>query len=251
MIEVKIVREQLLSAVSSSWATTSACAPLHSSGSPPHLILASTSPRRAQLVGACGVPFTVLPPHVDEPAPTAEDETQPAHYVERLAEAKAAACDVSQLMAKGQSLPPTAPTGIIVIAADTVVWHDGRILNKPRDGVEAQEMLRRLRGQTHQVFTGVCVRCDGSALPYQIEHEVTGVTFRDVSDAWVDCYVATGEPMDKAGAYAAQGLGALIMERIDGDFYNVVGLPLGRLGKMLSRVGAPIEMWWREAEAKA
>lgn len=137
---------------------------------------------------------------------------------------------------------------MIVIAADTIVWHEGRILNKPRDVAEAKAMLRRLRGQTHQVFTGVCVRCDGHDPACQVEHEVTNVTFREVEDAWIDCYVATGEPMDKAGAYAAQGLGALIIERIEGDFFNVVGLPLGRLGRMLWQIGAPLEMWWHEAD---
>ena len=187
----------------------------------------------------------MVPPCVDEPAPTPEDEANPAHYVERLAAAKAAACGLSQL----QNLPSVAPTGIIVIAADTIVWHEGRILNKPRDVAEAKDMLRRLRGQTHQVFTGVCVRCDGHDHVYRVEHEVTNVTFREVSDAWIDCYVATGEPMDKAGAYAAQGLGALIIERIDGDFFNVVGLPLGRLGRLLSAVGAPLEMWWGKGES--
>lgn len=193
------------------------------------------------------MPFTVIPPRVDEPAPTSEDEQQPALYVERLAEAKAAACDVSQLALNSENLPASASTGIIVIAADTIVWHQGRILNKPRDRAEAGQMLRRLRGQTHQVFTGVCVRYDGNARPYRVEHEVTQVTFREVSDAWIDCYVATGEPMDKAGAYAAQGLGALIIERIEGDFFNVVGLPLGRLGRLLNEVGAPLEMWWPDA----
>lgn len=190
------------------------------------------------------MPFTVVPPHVDEPAPTPEDEAHPAHYVERLAAIKAAACDLSQL----QNLPSVAATGIIVIAADTIVWHEGRILNKPRDVAEAKAMLRRLRGQTHQVFTGVCVRCDGHDPACQVEHEVTNVTFREVEDAWIDSYVATGEPMDKAGAYAAQGLGALIIERIEGDFFNVVGLPLGRLGRMLRQIGAPLEMWWHEAD---
>ncbi len=202
-----------------------------------HLILASTSPRRAQLLRSAGLPFTLASVSFEEPAPTAEDERAPACYVERLAQAKAATCDLTTVGVG----PLPAPAGAIVLTADTIVWHEGRILNKPRDEAEACTMLRTLRGQTHQVLTGVCLRIGDD---YRVEHEVTQVKFFHMTDQWIDRYVATGEPMDKAGAYAAQGLGAFIIERVEGDFTNVVGLPLGRLGRMLEAIGAPSEMWW-------
>lgn len=210
-----------------------------------HLILASTSPRRAQLLRSVGLPFTLAPVDYEEPAPDAEDARQPARYVERLARAKAAACDLSAL--QGAQFTPHAT--LIVLTADTIVWHEGRILNKPRDANEACEMLKALRGQTHQVFTGVCLRIHNkenkeSGDDYRIEHDVTTVKFFHMDAHWIERYVATGEPMDKAGAYAAQGLGAFIIERVEGDFSNVVGLPLGRLGQMLAAIGTPGEMWW-------
>ena len=102
-------------------------------------------------------------------------------------------------------------------------------------------MLMRLRGRSHQVFTGICVR---QANAYSINHEVTTVHFNNVSDNWIARYVMTDEPMDKAGAYAAQGKGALLVSRIEGDFWNVVGLPLATLGRMLEALGAPVESWW-------
>ena len=128
------------------------------------------------------------------------------------------------------------------------MWHNGTILNKPNDENEAVQMLKTLRGEWHQVFTGICLKElleDGSATEL-VEHEMTKVLFTDVSDQWIHQYAATGEPLDKAGAYAAQGRGAAIVQRIEGDFWNVVGLPLARLARMLSDIGAPLESWWRE-----
>jgi len=240
------VREQTLSDIIPSQATTSLplCGIAQSSASQPLLILASTSPRRSQLLSSIGLPFRVVPPLVEEPDPTPEDNQYPARYVERLARAKAEACDIGPIAAATSA--QGSISGIIVLAADTVVWHEGQILNKPRDAGEARAMLQSLRGHTHRVLTGVCVRYGAGGQEYQVTHEVTRVTFYDVSDAWIDCYVATGEPMDKAGAYAAQGLGALIIERIEGDFFNVVGLPLGLLGRVLRQIGAPIETWWEK-----
>lgn len=197
------------------------------------LFLASASPRRAQLLQTLGVPFTLAAVAFDEPPPNADDHAAPALYVERLAHAKAAHCDVEA--------PVSNPTDALILAADTIVWHDGQVLGKPRDEEHAREVLRCLRGQRHQVFTGICLR---RGAEYHVAHQATTVQFTHVSDDWITRYVATGEPMDKAGAYAAQGRGALLIERIEGDFWNVVGLPLATLGRLLETVGAPIEMWW-------
>lgn len=176
-----------------------------------------------------GIPFTVRPIAAEEPLPQADDQARPGAFVEKLAQWKAAAC-------------AAAPTEGIVLAADTIVWHRGEILNKPRDEAEAVTMLRRLRGEAHRVFTGLCLRIGDT---FHTEHEVTTVRFGHVSDHWIDLYVATGEPADKAGAYAAQGQGTFIVAGIEGDFYNVVGLPLSRLGRMLEKRGIPVENWWR------
>jgi len=206
------------------------------------LILASASPRRAQLLRTIGVAFTVMPSEAPEPEPAASDHARPAEFVERLALAKARA---SPAMAGGTVVGGTTADAL-VLAADTIVWCDGLILNKPQDAPHAVEMLRMLRGRTHTVFTGLCLcRADAAGGNFsRVEHEATRVTFGRLSDRWIDAYVATGEPMDKAGGYAAQGRGALLIERIEGDYWNVVGLPLARLGRMLEEAGAPVESWW-------
>lgn len=214
--------------------------------------LASASPRRSQLLQNIGLPFLVLPNTFEEPEPSAADEANPAVYVETLARSKAAACATQSIVGdvgddlEGALAPrPEMRIRHLVITADTIVWHDGHILNKPRDEENARQMLSRLRGQTHQVFTGICLRLLATPSKYFVAHEATTVRFRDVSDAWVEAYVATGEPMDKAGAYAAQGMGATLIEAIDGDYFNVVGLPLCRLAQMLEQLGAPIESFWK------
>jgi septum formation protein len=204
-----------------------------------HLLLASASPRRAQLLQAIGLPFTLVPTDIAEPDPSAEEERQPAHYVERLARMKAAACDVDAALGV---LSTGGEPHAIVLAADTTVWHDGHILNKPSDAEHAIEMLTFLRGKTHHVYTGVCLRVGEE---YLVEHETTAVHFAPLGDEWIRSYVATGEPLDKAGAYGAQGVGALLVDRIEGDYWNVVGLPLARLSRMLERIGHPVEAWWR------
>ena len=122
----------------------------------------------------------------------------------------------------------------VVIAADTIVWHEGRVYGKPHSEAEAADMLRALSGDTHEVYTGVCV--------IRGEREVTAaerslVRFRELTDAEIAAYIASGEPMDKAGAYGAQGLASLFVEGIEGDFFNVMGLPLCRLGLMLKEQG--------------
>jgi septum formation protein len=201
------------------------------------LVLASASPRRSQLLETIGVPFVTAPLEQAEPEPDAIDQSNPQQFVERLALHKAMHCPL-----------PDLPKPLIILAADTVVWHNGNILNKPRDENEAVRMLQTLRGDWHQVFTGVCLKVlseDGSAAEL-VQHETTKVQFADVSDQWIEQYVATGEPMDKAGAYAAQGRGAALVQRIEGDFWNVVGLPLALLARMLGDIGAPLESWWKE-----
>ena len=190
-----------------------------------HIILASASPRRSQLLRDLGVPFSVSPSNVHEPPPTEEDAALPGTYVEKLAHLKA------------QSDENEA----IVIAADTVVVLENEILGKPADIEAARAMLQRLRGQTHEVFTGVCVREGRREI---LIHETTRVTFGQFSDDFIEAYIATGEPMDKAGAYAAQGRGALLIERIEGDYFNVVGLPLFALARVLAQFDVEVAEFW-------
>ncbi len=184
------------------------------------LILASQSPRRRELLEQIGLrDFLIHPARGDETAPAG---LSPAELVEYLSRQKAA--EVA-----------AACPGTVVIAADTVVAAGGAVLGKPRTPGEAAEMLAALSGRTHTVYTGVTVRRDGEAVT---EHEATAVRFRPLSRAEIAAYVATGEPMDKAGAYGIQGRGALLVEGIEGDYFNVVGLPLCRLALILARFGA-------------
>ncbi len=176
----------------------------------PRVILASQSPRRRELLTLIGIPHDVSPADVDE---SVQAEEAPLPHCERLARAKAEALAV---------VHPDA----VIIGSDTIVVIDGDILGKPRDTLEAVAMLRRLRGRTHTVFTAVAVCYRGRTLSGV---ESVSVTFRDMDDARVAAYVATGEPMDKAGAYGIQGFGATNIERIDGDYFAVMGLPLGRM----------------------
>lgn len=201
-------------------------------------MLASASPRRAFLLETLGVPFVTAAVLEAEPTPQDEDQSHPQLFVERLARHKAERCPV----------PEDLPKPFAVLAADTVVWHQGCILNKPQDAAEAARMLKTLRGEWHQVFTGICVKVLSEDSPPVVctEHEMTRVQFAMVSDRWIEQYVATGEPLDKAGAYAAQGRGAALVQRIEGDYWNVVGLPLARLSRMLDALGAPLETWWDE-----
>lgn len=184
------------------------------------IILASQSPRRRELLGQMGISDFIVRPAQGEELP--HPELTPAQLVEELSRQKA------------QEVSATAAPGDVVIAADTVVAIDGRVLGKPRTAEQAEEMLSALSGRTHAVYTGVTLWKDGEVLT---EHEETQVTFRPLAAREIRAYVATGEPMDKAGAYGIQGRGALLVERIAGDYCNVVGLPLGRLGRMLSALG--------------
>lgn len=184
----------------------------------PKVVLASASPRRRELLTLVGIDHVVVPSHVDE---TMRPGEEPAAHASRLAVEKAAA------VAGGH---PDA----VVIGADTVVVLDGRVLGKPPTPAAAREMLRALNGRTHKVITAVAVSYAGRA---RDGAEEVAVTFRRLGDEEVDAYVATREGMDKAGAYGIQGFGATIVERIDGDFFAVMGLPLVRLIGLLREVG--------------
>jgi len=184
------------------------------------LVLASGSPRRRQLLDMLGVEHRVVPPDVDEARRGSE---APADYVVRLARDKA------RLIAARE---PQA----LVLAADTTVVLGSDLFGKPETAGEAVEMLRRLSGRTHQVYTGVALAGGGRE---EAALDVSDVTFRPLTDAAIADYVATGEPMDKAGAYAIQGRGAALIEGIRGDFFGVMGLPLRLVLELLERFGRP------------
>ncbi|MDR2670364.1 MAG: Maf family protein [Oscillospiraceae bacterium] len=187
------------------------------------IILASASPRRRMLLAQAGLAdFLTCEPLCDETAP---EGAAPEETVRRLSQAKAGA------------VAHRYGADDVVIAADTLVCLDGRLLGKPRDGAEAAEMLARLSGRAHEVYTGVTVRRGAHV---RTACERTEVVFRPLTAAEIAAYVASGEPMDKAGAYGIQGRGALIVARVNGDFYNVMGLPLCRLGAMLAEFGVAL-----------
>ncbi|MCS7000311.1 MAG: Maf family protein [Bacteroidota bacterium] len=182
---------------------------------PAPVILASASPRRQQLITLLGIDVSVIPAAVDEDA---FDRTMPRQYVEVLAQAKAAAV---------RRLHPES----IVIGADTTVVLDGQVLNKPRDRDDAVRMLRLLSGRTHTVITGVCVLWQKVQL---VDSRITHVTFRSLSEEEIAAYVASGSPLDKAGAYGIQDdCGATFVDAIEGCYYTVVGLPIALLYRML------------------
>jgi septum formation protein len=186
------------------------------------LILASASPRRAALLAQIGLPFRVHPSALNEEGVSTEIGGEAPEAVAcRLARAKAE--DVAGHVKRG-----------LIIGADTIVICGGKILGKPRDGVEAQAMLLRLAGRTHQVITGVAV-VEAETGRAEVEAATTAVTMRAFAPGEAAAYVATGEPLDKAGAYAIQGRGALLVERIQGDYSNVVGLPLPTLARLFRR----------------
>ena len=180
------------------------------------IILASQSPRRKELLGMLGIPFTIRVADIDE---TMDPACSPYQEVARVGCAKAKAV-------------PHQPDDV-VIAADTIVVCDDKVLGKPKDTQDAFAMLRQLSGRTHQVMTGLTV-LRGDVC--QIHTEVTDVTFRQLSDKEILSYIQTGDPMDKAGSYAIQGGAALFVERINGDYYNVIGLPVCRLNQILRQI---------------
>jgi septum formation protein len=182
----------------------------------PRVVLASASPRRRELLALIGIEHEVRPANIDE---SYRDGETPREHAERLAREKATAIDA-----------PDAVT----IGSDTIVVVDGDVLGKPRNRAQAAEMLRRLSGRAHVVMTGVAVRWRGT-LASGLEE--VGVTFRTLTEREIERYIDTGEPMDKAGAYGIQGFGATIVDRVDGDYFAVMGLPLNRLARLLRDVG--------------
>lgn len=192
----------------------------------PQLVLASGSPRRRKLLGQLGLDFVIVPSHIEEEEYA---HLPPAARVTALARAKAEA--VAQSLAEA-----------VVVGADTLVVCQGQVLGKPASKAEAEAMLNFLSGKTHEVYTGVAV----IGVPGRICREAwerTEVRFRQLNEREIKAYIATGEPLDKAGAYGIQGLGALLVEGINGDFFNVVGLPLVKTAMLLEEFG--INIWSR------
>ncbi|MBP1995922.1 Maf family protein [Paenibacillus eucommiae] len=184
------------------------------------LILASSSPRRQELIRSLGWPFEIRVSEADE---TVEDLLSPAQIVEMLSLRKANA-----VYAQRSHSEPSA----VVIGSDTIVVFDGQVLGKPVDEEDSFRMLSALQGNTHEVFSGVaCV--DSATGEHIVSHRVTRVKMKPLSSEQIARYIATGEPSDKAGSYAIQGLGATIVEGIEGDYFNVVGLPLSLLSDQL------------------
>ena len=184
------------------------------------LILASQSPRRQELLGKMGPKFTVRPADIDE---TMDPADTPAHQVGLVSRRKATAA--------------VAGPEDVVIAADTIVVVGDTILGKPHSPAEAAQMLERLSGRDHQVMTGCTVRRGDRMETFT---EVTHMIFRPLSREEIDYYVSTGEPMDKAGAYGIQGGACLFVQRLEGDYYNVMGLPVCRLAQVLRTFGVPV-----------
>ncbi len=180
------------------------------------LLLASASPRRRELLRMLGIRHAAQAPDVAEGNRT--ESESPSAYVERLAREKAAWI-------------PRSSEAYVVLGADTIVLLDGEVLEKPHDAAHAVELLGRLSGRWHEVLTGVCLRrlADDRAA---VGHERSRVRFAPLSSADIESYVATGEPLDKAGGYGIQGYGGLLVERIEGCYFNVMGLPLSRLRRL-------------------
>ncbi len=188
------------------------------------VILASRSPRRRRLLNLVNVPHVVVPSGVAEERLPGED---PASQVVRLATAKA------EFVAREYNHDS------LVIGADTLVVYEGEPIGQPLDAKDAAAMLRKLSGATHTVLTGVCLLRGPSMRAVGLSE--SRVTFHDLSEGEIDWYLTTGEPMDKAGAYAAQGLGAIFLKAIEGSFHNVVGFPLDLFYRLLPQVGCSLE----------
>lgn len=186
-----------------------------------NIILASKSPRRRELLGRLGISFTVQTADIDE---TMDETKTPQEEVERVCRKKA-----EYIAAKN----PDA----LVIAADTVVVCGGEILGKPKDAADARRMLTLLSDATHEVMTGYCVSKNGHT---QSAVSISKITFRKLTAAEIEAYIASGEPMDKAGSYGIQGLASLFVSHVSGDFYAVMGLPICPLCEMLRARGVSV-----------
>jgi septum formation protein len=181
------------------------------------LILASKSPRRAEILRAAGWAFEAMAANIDE---TRHEDEDAVSYVRRLAQTKA------------ETIARQFPNSL-VLGADTIVLINEEILGQPGDAAAAERMLKLLSGRWHQVLTGVALIQDARRI---VEHEVTRVRFAELSDDEISWYVSTGEPLDKAGAYAIQGRAAPFIEEIQGDYFNIVGLPLRRVYRLLQEL---------------
>ena len=189
----------------------------------PHVVLASASPRRKELMEMLGVEnLTILPAKGEEVPP---EHASGSELVMALA------------LAKAREVAAQCGANDVIIGADTIVWVDDHPFGKPHSEAEAARMLRRLSGDWHTVYTGVAVLHNGRETS---AFEESRVHFRPLDEEEIARYIRSGEPMDKAGAYGAQGLGALFVSRIEGDFFNVMGLPLCRLGQMLKEQGVEL-----------
>ena len=207
------------------------------------IILASGSPRRKELLEQMGLTFEVCPAKGEEVITT----TIPSDVVAELSRQKAEeiAGGILSWIENGCKKELSCPQDVLVIGADTVVAFEGRILGKPKDEADAKRMLSMLSGNTHSVFTGVTfvfIDQSGKTGEYTF-YEKTDVTMYDMSEEEIERYIATGEPMDKAGAYGIQGKGAIYIQEIRGDFYNVMGLPIGKLYQELRKLGIDIYLW--------
>jgi nucleoside triphosphate pyrophosphatase len=191
------------------------------------LVLASASPRRAEILRNAGIAFEVQAALIDE---SRREGESPDDYVQRLALEKARAAADAEIEQQGNT------DGLVFVGADTTVLIDGEMLGKPETEEEARRMLRRLSGRVHEVHTGIALVRRPKAWE-RVAEEVTRVTFAKLSDDEIERYVASGEPFGKAGAYAVQGIAGRYVTRIEGCYFNVVGLPLARLHSLLREVG--------------
>ena len=183
------------------------------------IILASSSPRRQSLLENLGICFSTISTNIDE---SFLPQESPRNAVRRLARLKA------------ERAIPLLREDCLLIAADTIVVLDGQVMGKPGSKEDALEMLTQLSGRCHEVITAICIRTAGGC---EVEDETTRVYFRHLSEEEIRAYVASGEPADKAGAYGIQGRGGLLVQRIEGCYFNVVGLPMSRLYLMLKKHG--------------
>lgn len=186
------------------------------------IILASASPRRIEILKNINLDFEVIPSKFEEE----EIINNPVEMVLKFAYNKA--LDVKNTITNEDAL---------IVAADTIVFKDGKILGKPKNQEDAAEMLKMLSNSVHQVYTGLAVFYKDN---YLVDYEVTDVYFKEVSDEEIEGYIKTNEPMDKAGAYAIQGIGSLFVKKIDGCYFNVVGLPISKFYEIIKRMGIKI-----------
>ena len=181
------------------------------------IILASASPRRKELFSIIQKDFKILPANIEEVLPDTIPTEQAAEFL-----------SVQKAKAVSQEYPKDT-----VIGCDTAVICDGEILGKPKDSEDAKRMLQLLSGKTHQVITGCAIFKNGKSISFS---EITEVSFFPLSEKEIDDYIATNEPFDKAGAYGIQGYGSLLVEKINGEYFNVVGLPVSKLNKILKKI---------------